>query len=219
MGAPNATHDQSVGLLAGACLGGGTVVNYTTSFRTPDDVRAEWAAHGVPAFASDEYTASLDAVCERLGVNQEYNEPSTREQKLQRGLRRRSGGTSTRCRAVCASARRARSAATAGSAAGSAPSSRSSRRGWPTPHGAGTRLIVRTKVERVVVEGGAARGIVGRRSTAIALTVRSRAVIAACGAIHTPALLKRSGLAEPEHRQAPQAPPRDRGVGRRSTRS
>ena len=57
-----------------ACLGGGTVVNYTTSFRTPDDVRAEWAAHGVPAFASDEYTASLDAVYVRLGVNQEHND-------------------------------------------------------------------------------------------------------------------------------------------------
>ena len=67
MGAPAATHDQSVGLVAGACLGGGTVVNYTTSFRTPDEVRAEWAAHGVPAFTSEDYTASLDAVCERLG--------------------------------------------------------------------------------------------------------------------------------------------------------
>ena len=70
-----ATHDQSVGLLAGSCLGGGTTVNYTTSFRTPDDVREEWASHGVPAFASDEYGASLDAVCERLGVNQEHNAP------------------------------------------------------------------------------------------------------------------------------------------------
>ncbi|HUE26130.1 MAG TPA: gluconate 2-dehydrogenase subunit 3 family protein, partial [Solirubrobacteraceae bacterium] len=46
MGAPNASHDQSVALIAGSCLGGGTVVNYTTSFRTPDDVRAEWASHG-----------------------------------------------------------------------------------------------------------------------------------------------------------------------------
>ncbi len=85
MGAPTATHDQSVGLIAGSCLGGGTVVNYSTSFRTPDEVREEWAAHGVPAFTSDDYTASLDAVMERLGVNQEYNEPSTREQKLQEG--------------------------------------------------------------------------------------------------------------------------------------
>jgi len=62
MGAPNATHDQSVTLLAGSCLGGGTVVNYTTSFRTPEDVREEWAAHGVPAFTDAEYTSSLDAV-------------------------------------------------------------------------------------------------------------------------------------------------------------
>ena len=81
-GAPGATHDQSVGLIAGSCLGGGTVVNYSTSFRTPDDVRAEWASLGVPAFASADYTAALDAVCERLGVNQEHNEPSARERKL-----------------------------------------------------------------------------------------------------------------------------------------
>ena len=52
-----ATHDQSVGLLAGSCLGGGTTINYTTSFRTPEDVREEWAAHGVPAFATEEYGA------------------------------------------------------------------------------------------------------------------------------------------------------------------
>ncbi len=53
MGAPSATDDQSVGLIAGSCLGGGTVVNYSTSFRTPDEVRAEWAGLGVPAFTSD----------------------------------------------------------------------------------------------------------------------------------------------------------------------
>jgi len=41
-----ATHDHSVGFLAGECLGGGTVVNYCTSFRTPDGIRAEWASVG-----------------------------------------------------------------------------------------------------------------------------------------------------------------------------
>ena len=34
-GGAAATDDQGVALIAGACLGGGTVVNYTTSFRTP----------------------------------------------------------------------------------------------------------------------------------------------------------------------------------------
>src|SRR6202035_975593 len=37
MGAPSASHDQSVSLIAGSCLGGGTVVNYSTSFRTPTE--------------------------------------------------------------------------------------------------------------------------------------------------------------------------------------
>ncbi len=45
-----ATEDHSVGLLAGECVGGGTVVNYCTSFHTPDEVRNEWAAE-VPWFA------------------------------------------------------------------------------------------------------------------------------------------------------------------------
>jgi long-chain-alcohol oxidase len=31
-----ASDDQRVGILAGSCLGGGTVINYTTAFRTPD---------------------------------------------------------------------------------------------------------------------------------------------------------------------------------------
>jgi choline dehydrogenase-like flavoprotein len=61
-------------------------------------------------------------------------------------------------------------------------------------HGAGTRLIVRSRVQKVLVEGGSARGIVGVTAEGRRLEIRSRAVVAACGAIHTPALLKRSGL-------------------------
>jgi hypothetical protein len=57
-GGSAATADHSVGLLAGECLGGGTVVNYTTSFRTPDDIREEWAATGIPWFTAEEYTRS-----------------------------------------------------------------------------------------------------------------------------------------------------------------
>src|SRR5437016_2216330 len=65
-----ATSDAGVALIAGGCLGGGTVINYTTSFRSPDWLRAEWAQqYGLAAFATDEYTSSLDAVYERLGVN------------------------------------------------------------------------------------------------------------------------------------------------------
>ncbi|HEX2161893.1 MAG TPA: GMC family oxidoreductase N-terminal domain-containing protein [Thermoleophilaceae bacterium] len=84
-GAPTATVDQSLSLLAGACLGGGTVINYSTSFRTPDAIRADWAGHGVHAFAERDFDASLDAVCERLGVNHEHAAPSSRDRALRDG--------------------------------------------------------------------------------------------------------------------------------------
>ncbi len=196
MAAPTASHDQSVALLAGSCLGGGTVVNYTTSFRTPDDVRAEWAAYGVPAFLSDDYTASLDAVCDRLGVNQEYNEPSSRERKMQQGCVELGWHIDAMPRGVrrCAQGRECGYCGL-GCRVGA---KQSVVKTWlADAAGAGTRIVVRTRVQRVLVEAGAARGIVGRTTAGHQLTVRARAVIAACGAIHSPALLRRSGLANP----------------------
>ncbi len=37
-----ATADLSMAVLQGRAVGGGTVVNWTTSYRTPDDVLARW---------------------------------------------------------------------------------------------------------------------------------------------------------------------------------
>jgi long-chain-alcohol oxidase len=193
MGAPSATHDQSVALLAGSCLGGGTVVNYSTSFRTPEAIRQEWASHGVPGFVSDEYTASLDAVTERLGVSQEYNEPSTREQKLQEACVKLGWHVDAMPRGVrkCAQGKECGYCGL-GCRVGA---KQSVVKTWLSDaHGAGTRMIVRTKVQRVLLESGAARGITGTTADGHRVTVRARAVIVACGAIHTPALLRRSGL-------------------------
>src|SRR5260370_28120139 len=82
-----ATADASIALIAGGCLGGGTVVNYSTSFRSPDWLREEWAnRYGLTAFGSDEYTASMDAVYERLGVNASQSRVSARERVLERGM-------------------------------------------------------------------------------------------------------------------------------------
>jgi long-chain-alcohol oxidase len=193
MAAPTATHDQSVGLIAGSCLGGGTVVNYTTSFRTPDAVRAEWAAHGVPAFTSGDYTASLDAVCQRLGVNQEHNDPSTREQKLRDGCLALGWHVDAMPRGVrnCAQGRECGYCGL-GCRVGA---KQSGVKTWlADAHAGGAKLVVRSRVQKVLVQDGSARGIVGVTAEGKRLTVRSRAVVAACGAIHTPALLKRSGL-------------------------
>ena len=56
---------------------------------------------------------------------------------------------------------------------------------------------MRTSVEHVMVEAGAARGVRARTAAGHRLDVRARAVVAACGALNTPALLRRSGLDNP----------------------
>jgi choline dehydrogenase-like flavoprotein len=191
-----ASEDQSVGLIAGWCLGGGTVVNFTTSFRPPDEVREEWASHGVAAFASPDYTSSLDAVCARLGVNLDHGRLSPRERVFERGLaalgwhvdrmpRNVSGCDQGESCGFCAYGCRldAKQSATAT---------------WlADAHAAGARILVRTWVERVTVDAGRATGVEARTSDGHAVRVTSRAVVAAGGAIHTPALLRRSGLSNP----------------------
>jgi choline dehydrogenase-like flavoprotein len=191
-----ATADHSVGLLAGECLGGGTVVNYCTSFRTPDDVRAEWAKAGVPWIAGPEYSKSLDAVCARLSVNQEHNQVSCREQVIERGLRAlgwhvdRMPRNVTHCESenVCGYCGY-------GCAVGA---KQSTAKTWlADAEQRGARLLVRTRAERVKIEAGMATGVEARTRDGNRVRVKCKAVVVACGSIHTPALLLRSGLRNP----------------------
>lgn len=60
---------SGINILAGATLGGGTRINWSASFGTPEHVRREWVQeHGLEVFASEEYDRALGAVTERLGV-------------------------------------------------------------------------------------------------------------------------------------------------------
>src|SRR5579859_4388530 len=188
-----ATADQSVGFLAGECLGGGTVVNYCTSFRTPDDVREEWAAAGAPWIKSEEYTKSLDAVCARLSVNLEHNRISAREQILARGLRALGWHEAAMPRNVVGCEQ--------GKVCGycgygcSLGAKQSSTKTWlADAQEAGARLLTETRAQRVRIEAGAASGVEARTRKGHRVHIRCKAVVAACGAIHTPALLLRSGL-------------------------
>lgn len=196
-GSPTATHDQSVGLIAGACLGGGTVVNYSTSFRTPEEVRTEWAAHGVPAFAGATYGDSLDAVCERLGVNQEHNDPSTRDAKLRDGALSLGWHVDAMPRNVDGRCDQGVDCGSCGLGCRRGAKQSVAKTWLRDASEAGTRMLVRTRVERVRVEAGSARGVDARTADGHRVTVHARAVVAACGALHTPALLKRSGLQNP----------------------
>lgn len=190
-----ASDDGSLGIAAGACLGGGTVVNYSTSFPTPERVREEWASCGVPDFAGEPYEQSTQAVMERLGVNAEHSAPSARDRVMERGLRELGWHVEPIIRNVSPQCDQGANCGRCGFGC-RLGAKRSTTKTWiQDGSDAGARILVRTEVERVVVEGGAARGVEARTADGHPVTIRSRAVVAACGALHTPALLKRSGLA------------------------
>jgi long-chain-alcohol oxidase len=54
-GGAMSSQDGGTGILAGATLGGGTTVNYTTAYRTPGPIRDEWARAGAEGVDGDEF--------------------------------------------------------------------------------------------------------------------------------------------------------------------
>jgi len=59
---------------------------------------------------------------------------------------------------------------------------------------AGAELFAGARVHRIIVEGGRACGVVATTRDGKVLTVRARAVVAACGSLLTPLLLERQGF-------------------------
>jgi choline dehydrogenase-like flavoprotein len=189
-----ASDDGSLGIAAGACLGGGTVINYSTSFPTPQRVREEWASTGVPDFAGDTYEESTRAVMERLGVNAEHSAAGARDKVMERGLRELGWHVEPIIRNVSPECDQGVDCGRCGFGCRRG-AKRSTAKTWlQDASDAGARILVRTEVERVIVEGGAARGVTAKTAGGDDVTIRSRAVVVACGALHTPALLKRSKL-------------------------
>ena len=87
-GGASGTRDLSVSLFAGACIGGGTPVNWQSCFRTPDDVREEWAhASGCSFFTSDSFSESLDSVWRRIGASTDESEINENNDAICRGAK------------------------------------------------------------------------------------------------------------------------------------
>ena len=191
-----ASRDLGLVVLQGATLGGGTVINYTTSFHTPDAVREEWArGHALPHFMSAEFTHSLDAVAQRLGVNTAHANPSGRDRVLIRGLERkgwhhgllprdvRGCSQDDSCGYCGLGCRRAAKQSTLITYLQDAAAR-------------GARMVVDCDVRRVDLDRASASGVTARVGPH-SLTVRARTVVVAGGSIHSPALLLRSGVTMP----------------------
>jgi long-chain-alcohol oxidase len=188
------TDDLACRILAGSTLGGGTVVNFTTSFKPPQWVLAEWAeVSGAEAFVSGEVAASLDAVAERVGVTTEQSGPGVRDVLMERGLERLGWHVGPLPRNVRGCAQDPGCGWCGfGCRLGAKQSTMVTWLQDAAAHGA--RIVVGADARRVLVEEGWAVGVEASRAGGHRLRVRARAVVAAGGAIETPALLLRSGL-------------------------
>ncbi|MDX1510970.1 MAG: GMC family oxidoreductase N-terminal domain-containing protein, partial [Nitriliruptorales bacterium] len=197
MTSPQATNDQSLTLLAGACVGGGTTINYTTSLPTPDSVREEWGGLGAVAFTSEEYTHSLKAVDNRLEIRTDRSTPGPGDVVLERGARELGWAIDVIPRNVTEACDEGPSCGFCGLGC-RLGAKQSTAKTWlvdAANHDA--RLLADTRAEKIEVTNGRATGVVARHASGRRVHVSARAVVAAAGAIHTPALLLRSGLENP----------------------
>lgn len=187
------TSDGGIRLFAGSTLGGGTVINWATSWKTPEPVLQEWAhVSGIDAFVSGELGESLDVVCERLSVNLDSSASGPRDELMENGLKRLGWHVDSMPRNVSGCSQdEACGFCTYGCRIGAKQSSLLTYLQEAADRGA--RIVTGAEVRKVLVHDGRATGIEARVG-AYKLIVKARAVIAAGGSIETPALLLRSGL-------------------------
>ncbi len=195
------TKDKAINILQGRCVGGGTTVNWTSSFRTPPATLAHWArAYGLTGFGADDLAPWFARMEARLGIAPWQIAPNANNAALARG------------------------AAAIGAAAATIP--RNVRGCWnlgycgvgcptnakqsmlvttiPAALDGGATLVTRARAlelvhqrDRVSALRCAAMDTQGVHTTARRIPVRARAFVAAAGAIGTPALLIRSRVPDP----------------------
>lgn len=192
------TTDLGMILLAGSTLGGGTVVNWAVSLRTPHSVLEEWENdYGVTGFTGTEYEQAMDDVWRRLNVNTDHSAPTPQNQMLMKGAEVLGMATQILPRNVkgCEDCGFCNFGCTFGAKQSTLKTY------LQDAYDRGTRIGVNVAVEKILIENGRAVGITGTAldhdGKPIRLTVRAKAVVSSAGTLHTPGLLLRSGLSNP----------------------
>ena len=199
---PNPTADGNVTLLAGRALGGGTTVNWSNSVPPRDDIRKRWEdEHGLEGVAGGAFDAHVEAVMTRIGATEECSDLNGPHQRLVEGAE--ALGWKVRRAKLNLDPQRYDPEMAGHTGYGDQTGAKQGAyKTWlQDAADAGARLVVGTTVDRVLVEGGRAVGVTGTATDAFggqhAVTVRAPIVVAACGALETPALLLRSEIGGP----------------------
>jgi choline dehydrogenase-like flavoprotein len=195
------TKDKAISILQGRCVGGGTTVNWTSSFRTPEATLAHWReAYGLDGFTSADLAPWFMRMEERLAIAAWEVAPNANNQALARGASK-IGVTTAPIR------RNVKGCWNLGYCGMGCPVNAKQSMLVTTIPGAldlGATLVTRTRALEFAHRGDhvtalrcVAMDMRGVHATARRITVRARAYVAAAGAIGTPALLLRSRVPDP----------------------
>jgi choline dehydrogenase-like flavoprotein len=195
------TLDKGMTILQGRCVGGGTTVNWTSSFRTPPRTLAHWAAaHGLKGTTEAALAPWFERMETRLSIGRWSMPPNENNDTLRRGceklglpfgfIRRNVKGCANLgyCGMGCPlNAKQSMLVTTI-----------------PSALDRGATIVHRARVTRLVIEGDRvvaceARGMErnGAAPSANRLRVRARHFVLSAGAIGTPALLLGSSAPDP----------------------
>jgi choline dehydrogenase-like flavoprotein len=186
-----------ISVTMGRCVGGSSVITGGVCFRTPEDVLHTWShEHGLTELTPeglDPYFTAVEGALEVETVPEAMRSPSThlfaagaaRQGWTAKPTRRNTKGCQGRsmCNFGCPH-----------------QAKRSVDLNYlPRAVSAGARIVSRTLVERVELNGDRVAGVTGRIVDASGrrrgrITVRAPRVILAAGAWHTPLILQRSGI-------------------------
>lgn len=195
------SQDGNLAVLAGATLGGGSTVNWQNCVRTPDAIRAQWAAqHGLGDLDGADFDADLDAVAERISITTACSEHNGANQRLFEGADALGWSAKVAARNVDPARYAPESAGHVGFGDRSGAKLGSLRAWLPDAEAAGARILAQARAERVQMANGRACGVQGSVRVGakdLPLEVRAATVVVACGALETPALLLRSGIGGP----------------------
>lgn len=198
------TADKAITILQGRCVGGSTTVNWTSSFRTPSATLAFWRQHfDLPDLTDDAMAPWFAQAERRLSIGPWLVPPNANNALLQRGALQLGIP-------AAAIQRNVKGCWNLGSCGLGCPTNAKQSMlvtTLPAALDRGARLLVQTRIERLVIEGARvvaalAQPVLMNGAAAAGPVCRIDAghVVVAGGAINSPALLLRSGAPDPHDR-------------------
>ncbi len=198
------TSDKAIQILQGKGVGGSTTVNWTSSFRTPEQTLETWTRDfGVQGCSAEELAPWFARMEKRLHISPWTVAPNANNDALARG-----------CRALGWNAkvipRNVLGCANLGYCGTGCPiDAKQSMLVTTIPAAlkAGARLVSRARAERLVIKGDRVTGAqvtlmddYGQPRARKGIRIRARHTLVAAGAIGSPALLLRSKAPDPHAR-------------------